>query len=161
MTLNEHLVNLSKYSINFTTVEDYIIISLLFPSKWTINKPLNKNVRFEKIEERYYYAISISNNVDEVFDVIYDTIKYNKEVEEKTKLFKEKIEELKNIFANENIEVLKKIEFKIKKKRVNKIQEIENNDDINKEKVINDNKNSNNDDCVDDKIIKAINEKKE
>lgn len=160
MTLNEHIIKLSKYSMNFSTVEDYIIVSMSYPKSWTINKPLNSEIKFKQIEDRYFYAISISSNIDDIFDAIYETIDYNKEVEEKTKLFKEKIEELKNIFAYENIDILKKMEFKLPKKRIKKAEFKSSNKE---EKVENNNTDStlsvDNNEEIDNKIIQAIAEK--
>jgi isochorismate hydrolase len=57
---------------------------------------------------------------DKVFDAIEYNIQFNEEAQAKVSLLREKIEELKNIFETEDINVLKTLEFKLKKKIVKK-----------------------------------------
>jgi hypothetical protein len=54
---------------------------------------------------------------DKVFDAIEYNITFNEEAQAKVSLLKQKIEELKDLFESEDIEILKTLEFKYKKKK--------------------------------------------
>ena len=58
--------------------------------------------------------------IDDLFNIIDATIEYNLDLQKKLILFKEKTEELQEIFSNEDYETLKTIEFKITKKEAKK-----------------------------------------
>lgn len=116
MTLNEHLIKLSEYSVGFNMYEGTIIVNVLYPKKWSILKPMSENINITDDKGRQYYWANLAD-INELFDLIYDTIDYNKAIEEKAKLFKEKINEMQQLFINEDLDVLKTLEFKIKKKK--------------------------------------------
>ena len=58
--------------------------------------------------------------MEDLFNLIDATIEYNLDLQKKLILFKEKTEELQEIFSNEDYETLKTIEFKITKKEAKK-----------------------------------------
>lgn len=117
MELNEHLIKLKSYDVALSIVDDTVIVSVKYPKDWSALKPINKDVSMKTEGGKYYYWASFNLSTDKLFETIYDTIEYNKEVEEKSLLFKEKVNELQQIFLNEDYATLKTIAFKIKKKR--------------------------------------------
>jgi hypothetical protein len=75
-----------------------------------------------------------------------ETIEYNRELELKVELFRNKMAELQEIFAQESLDVLNTLEFKIKKKKekMKKEKNIKENDDIINDNVL-ENKDESND----------------
>ena len=56
-------------------------------------------------------------DVEKVFELIDETIEYNKDIEAKSELFKQKIDEMRKIFLEEDLQTLRTMEFKMKKKK--------------------------------------------
>lgn len=123
MTLNEHLMRLSEYKIGFNIYEGTVIISVIYPNKWTVLQSEDTSIQMTKDGDRDYYYVSLDTDIEKIFSLIDETIRYNKEVEAKALLFKEKISELKKVFLEEELETLKTLEFKVKKKRCPKNSE--------------------------------------
>lgn len=119
MSLQENLIEFSPYNIDFKTQNGWFIISLEYNDEWSIIEPENSKIEYLKKDNRHYYGSSIDNSsiIDEVFELIRNTINYNKDIEKKLNLFQDKIKELQEIFAQEEYEDLLTLEFKIKKKR--------------------------------------------
>lgn len=135
MTLQEQLLALSEYNIGLNIYEKKFVLQIYYPSGWVITKPENNDILFTQDKNEstlYYYIAPISVNIDTILEMIYDVINYNKELEEKVSLFKIKLEELKKIFNNERLSVLKTLEFKLKKKkeRQTKNSDVIDNDDV-------------------------------
>lgn len=116
MTLNEHLVKLAEYGIGFNMYEGTVIVNVFYPKKWSVLKSQSTNINISPDDGRYYYWANIAH-IDELFDLIYLTIDYNKGIEEKAALFKVKIDEMQKLFVNEDLETLKTLEFKLKRKK--------------------------------------------
>lgn len=137
MTLNEQLIRLSSYKINFNIYEDIIIISLVYPKTWTVLQTKSNEVQTTSENGRYFYWIPLETNVEKVFELIDETIEYNKDIEAKAELFKQKINEMKQLFLEEDFQTLKTMEFKLKKKKSPKKKaESENTEEENTESVV-------------------------
>lgn len=134
MNLKEKLVSLSPYSIGFNIYDANFVINITYPNNWTIMDLCEDGIEFVKDNSRpnlYYYIAPITVNVDRIFEAIDEIITYNVELEDKVKLFHVKVEELKQLFTEEPLEVLNTLEFKVKKKRGRKAVEtvsVENDD---------------------------------
>ena len=119
MRLEEKLISLSEYGVNFRTYKDNFIVSITFKDGWSIIKPSDEKIKFLKDNEKsntYYYATEVSKDtthLEGIFETIDETINHNKEVEEKVVLLKEKIDELSKLFVDTPISELKRLEFKI------------------------------------------------
>lgn len=135
MTLNEHLVKLSEYGIGFNMYEGTVIVNVLYPKKWSVLKPETSNINITDEDGRFYYWANISD-IDELFDLIYTTIDYNKAIEEKAALFKAKINEMQQLFLKEDLDVLKTLEFKVKKKKQKQTKEVAGQQEIVKQEDI-------------------------
>ena len=125
MKLEEKLIELSEYGISFRTYKNNFIITLTYNDGWTVIKPSDEQIKFMKDKEKvntYYYATEVSNDMthlEAIFNTIGETISYNKEIEAKTALLKEKIDELSKLFVDTPITDLQRLEFVIPPQKKN------------------------------------------
>lgn len=143
------LKELSNYNIAFEIRQGYYHISIVYQNGWDIIVPENDYIYLEKRGDTYHYIASTDSvNINDMFKAIEHTINYNKDLEKKLELFKEKTSELQELFSKETYEKLKTLEFvfpmqkkktkKVKKKEDTKIETIEVSDN-NSVSVIEDN----------------------
>lgn len=111
--INPHLKSVRK-------LETHISYDLLFPDTWLITKTKSKNIEVIKNGNPTNGMVQLSfvcpineNIVTEVEDLVDNIIKSNKEREEKEKLFRSKVQELKSIFEKEKLEDLKSLKFDV------------------------------------------------
>lgn len=148
MTLNEQLIRLSSYKINFNIYEGTVIISLEYPKDWTILEIKSDDIQTTSENGRQFYWIPLQTDIEKVFELIDETIEYNKDIEAKSELFKQKINEMRQLFLNEDLQTLRTMEFKMKKKKLPKKKIAEEKEDNTTE--VND--------TVDDKQEEAVSE---
>ena len=121
MTLQERLVALAPYNAGFNIYDNQFVINITYVDNWVVVEPdKDSNIMLTKDlgnENLYYYIAPMSVSFDTIFDLVDMTINYNVELQEKVVFFKEKVNELKTLFANEDLESLKTLEFKLKKKK--------------------------------------------
>jgi len=95
--------------------EEYIYVTVVFPHEWVLDgRTLEKyNVECSTENGLTYFWTDLDTEFSTVFDAIDYNIKVNKEAQEKVVLFNQKINELRQIFADEDndIEKLKTLEF--------------------------------------------------
>lgn len=120
MTLNEQLIRLSSYKINFNIYEGTVIISLEYPKDWTVLEINSSDIQTTSENGRQFYWVPLQMDVEKVFELIDETIEYNKDIEAKSELFKQKIDEMRKIFLEEDLQTLRTMEFKMKKKKLPK-----------------------------------------
>lgn len=123
MDLQEKLIELSEYGVSFNVASGNFVIKIKYNSNWTIIQPDGNEIAFyrdENDDSVYYYVASVTTSIDKIFFAIDETIEYNRELELKVELFKEKMSELQEIFAQEPLDVLRTLEFKLKKKKKEK-----------------------------------------
>lgn len=120
MTLNEQLIRLSSYKINFNIYEGTVIISLEYPKDWTVLEINSSDIQTTSENGRQFYWVPLQTDVEKVFELIDETIEYNKDIEAKSELFKQKIDEMRKIFLEEDLQTLRTMEFKMKKKKLPK-----------------------------------------
>lgn len=124
MNIQERINTIKPHFIEMNVSDGIIYVAVTFPEKWAINELINENydVNVAPIQSGgFYFYTNLVNGFDRVFDAIDYTIKFNEQAEEKIKLLIAKVDELKEIFNEEDIEILKTIEFKFKKKRIKKV----------------------------------------
>lgn len=95
--------------------EEYIYVTVTFPREWVLDgRTLEKyGVGCSSENGITYFWADLNTEFSTVFDAIEYNIKVNKEAQEKVVLFNQKINELREIFADENndIEKLKTLSF--------------------------------------------------
>jgi len=134
--LQDEILKISEY---FQSIEYYgkaLIVKVKFPQGWKVYPSDNGMVKPAKSDDGFifYYGDSEQGvTLEEVFDLINDTISTNKNVALKIELLKVKIEELKELFSTTPIESLYNLQFvidepkkKAKKPRKKKSVEVNN-----------------------------------
>jgi len=115
----EFIKSTGQYLKSVRVIKDYISFDMTFSKYWSITKKQTEDVeviRNENTQEPDRLIVSFVTNFDEesinrVEDVINNIIKTNLEREEKEKLFKDKVQELKNIFEKQKLDNLKGLKF--------------------------------------------------
>ena len=134
MNWEEKLKELSSYDIAFEVKQGYYHFSLKYPNNWNIIVSENDNIYIEQRNDVCHYIASTDNTtIDDIFNVINETIEYNTDLEKKLQLFKEKVAKLQELFSVETYQRLKTIEFvfpkqkkTVKKKTKQKEENVEN-----------------------------------
>jgi len=121
MTLYNELNEIFPYLVSIRKLETYVSIDVEIPRTWKLPKKYvdDKMVleqKTEKTETRLFsFATSFEeNNLEKLFNNLTSIIKYNHELEEKERLFQEKIKELKQFFDKSDLVSLKNLEFQVK-----------------------------------------------
>lgn len=118
MNLQDIMVELSSYSVGCRIMDGYIIINITYDAEWSIIPPHNEKIEFAQKDGKTYYAAPIQEvSFDEVFNSIKETIDYNIDLQKKLDLYRLKVNELQEIFANENLDTLASISFEFGKKK--------------------------------------------
>ena len=108
-----------KYLNSVRVLKNYITFDMLFPTTWVMLKKLpegleilQNNDKDDKIVTSFVCENKL-NLIDAIETSVDKIIKTNIEREEKEKLFKLKVQELKSIFETKNLENLKGLKFDI------------------------------------------------
>lgn len=120
MSLFTEFTVLFPYLQSVRKIKTYLSFDIEFPDSWKLPK---KYVNEERVVEnenpkkgfRFFSFVSEFNEnaVDETISNIKNIISYNKEREEKEKLFQRKVDELKKMFEKENLDNLQALKFEI------------------------------------------------
>lgn len=117
MVYSEFISKCSKYLKSVRILKNYISFDMTFPSTWLMLKNIPQGLEVlenEGQEGNAIYSIVCENKkelIDKIESTIDKIIKTNIEREEKERLFKNKVQELKNIFEKEKLENLKGLKF--------------------------------------------------
>ena len=108
-----------KYLNSVRVLKNYITFDMLFPTTWVMLKKLPEGLEILQNNDKDDKVITsfVCENklilIDAIETSIDKIIKKNVEREEKEKLFKLKVQELKSIFETKNLENLKGLKFDI------------------------------------------------
>jgi hypothetical protein len=126
MTLFEELFVLFPYLTGVRKLKTYLTFDMSFPSTWGLPKKyVNESQVVEnETQSKTHRSISFVSEfsqeaVDNTIDSIKNVIRYNKEKEEKEKLFESKVIELKSLFDKQTLGDLKGLEFNINQPKLN------------------------------------------
>lgn len=117
MVYSQFINKTSKYLKSVRILKNYVSLDMIFPSTWVMLKKMPEGVEIVQTETQDTGMVSsfvcenkedLLNKVEEIFDNI---VKTNIEREEKERLFKTKVQELKSIFETKNLESLKGLKF--------------------------------------------------
>ena len=121
MEWEKRLKELNGYNISFEIKQGYYHIALVYDDGWDVLIPDNENIYVENRNGVYHYIGSIDViSIDDLFNSIEETIAYNMDLQKKLILFKQKTQELQEIFSNEEYETLKNLKFTFEKEEVKK-----------------------------------------
>lgn len=131
MGLFKELSSVLPYIQSIRKLESYMTFDLNIPKNWKLPKKYvveDKILELESTIQNFRLISFISEMNEESVEItinnVKNIIKYNLELEEKDKLFQQKVEELKTIFLKQNLKNLKGLQFEIKEINV-KLQDHE------------------------------------
>lgn len=114
------------YLVSIRKLKNYLSIDIEFPLSWKIPKRFvdeDKIMENNKVTEdrRFFSFVTDFNqvNLDKTLNNIRKIISYNKELESKEKLLKQKIDELKKLFESGKLENLQTLKFEIFEEKLN------------------------------------------
>lgn len=113
----DRLLKFTDYNVEFKVAEGHYFISLTFKKEWILVKSEYEDVKIVQQDGITYFIAPLSFNLNTLYDVIDGIIEYNKEIEMKCELIREKIRELQELFAAESYERLQGLQFVIKNKK--------------------------------------------
>lgn len=125
------LKDIFQFLVSVRKLKTYLTIDIEFPSNWKIPKKYvieDKIVENDKLNENFRFFSFVTEFNEEQMNKTVDNIKkiisYNKEIEMKEKLLKQKIDELKKIFEKENLDNLQSLKFDILEEKLDDGEEI-------------------------------------
>lgn len=115
MIYSQFIDKVSKYLKSVRILKNYVSFDMLLPDSWSVLKS-PQVVEVIKTEDNRVISFVCENKtefIDTLEKYLDNIIKINIEKEEKERLFKEKVMELKNIFEKEKLENLKGLKFDV------------------------------------------------
>lgn len=123
MSLYKEFDILFPYIQSVRKLKNYLSFDIQFPETWKLPKKYvneDRVIQNERSTTGYKSFSFVSEfteeKVDETISGIKNIISYNKEREEKERLFEAKVNELKTIFEKTNLNNLQELKFEIKDK---------------------------------------------
>jgi hypothetical protein len=118
MIYSDFLQKTTAYLKSIRKLKNYISFDMIFPKTWASLKKYPESIEILQTETQDGIVTSfVCENKKENIDILEQTIdsfiKTNIEREEKEKLFKSKVQELKSIFESEKLENLKSLKFDV------------------------------------------------
>jgi hypothetical protein len=131
MALYADIQGIFEYLISIRKLKTYISVDIELPNTWKIPKKFvseDKVVEItSKTENKRAFSFVSAFDEDELgltINNIKNIISYNKEIELKEELLKQKISELKKMFETKDLDHLKSLKFDITEERLNYGEEI-------------------------------------
>lgn len=116
----KELKDIFHYLVTVRVLKTYLSIDVEFPVGWKIPKRFvqeDKIMENQKMnnDKRFFSFVSEFNEeaLNSTLNSIKSIISYNKEIELKEKLLKQKIDELKKIFESQHLENLQNLKFEL------------------------------------------------
>jgi hypothetical protein len=117
MIFSQFLNKTQRYLKSVRILKNYVSFDMIFPSTWVMITKQTEGIEvLQNNTESGDFVTSFvcqnqNNLVDKLEELVELIIKTNREREEKEKLFKNKVQELKSIFEKEKLENLKGLKF--------------------------------------------------
>ena len=136
--VEDYISKIGEYFEGIERYNDALIVRVKLPERWGVYPSSDERIKVAPSEEvpneYYYYGSSNDVNLEDIFQLILETIQMNKDVLLKIELLKEKVQELKELFDTKPLEELKTLKFvteqpkktKVKRKYTKKKKEVEN-----------------------------------
>lgn len=117
MIYSQFIESTSSYLKSVRILKNYVTFDMVFPQSWLLLKKAPENIEILQNTDKdgtvvtSFVCVNNSSLIDVIESTIQKIVKTNIEREEKEKLFKNKVQELKQIFEKENLENLKALKF--------------------------------------------------
>lgn len=122
MSLFQEFKFLFPYMVSIRKLKSYLSFDINFPKSWKLPKKyIDENSVVENNSEdpdlRFLSFVSQfeEESIKNILDSIKNVVKFNKEREEKEKLFQDKVNELKSLFEGQSLDSLRNLVFEIDK----------------------------------------------
>ena len=137
LQVEDYISKIGEYFEGIERYNDALIVRVKLPERWGVYPSSDERIKVAPSEEvpneYYYYGSSNDVNLEDIFQLIIETIQMNKDVLLKIELLKEKVQELKELFDTKPLEELKTLKFvteqpkktKVKRKYTKKKKEAE------------------------------------
>ena len=116
-TLQSRMDEMKPYFRAIEVYNDALMVRVVLPSSWKIYPSADGKIKVTPSEtnanEAIYYADCHEASYEDIFDLVEETIKNNRDIVSKLKLLKEKVEELKELFSTHSFEQLQTLRFEI------------------------------------------------
>lgn len=120
MSFYKEFLILNPYFKSIRKLKDYLSFDLEIPKTWKLPKKYVKEEQIVEFDNPSPTIRSISfvakmdeSEITNLISNIKNIIDFNRELEEKEKLFQNKVNELKNFFEKENLQNLQGLKFEI------------------------------------------------
>ena len=120
------LKDIFQYLVSVRKLKNYLTIDIEFPTTWKIPKKFvqeDKIIENQKVNENSRFFSFVSEFNEDALNLTVQNIKniinYNKEIELKEKLLKQKIDELKKMFESKKLENLQTLKFELYEEKLN------------------------------------------
>jgi transcriptional regulator of heat shock response len=117
MTFEEIIEILFPYLYSIRRLKKYLSFDLIFPTTWEFSNQIVEKLQITQNEgndgKLITSIVTLPNDMSGTLSSIQKIIYHNLEREEKEKLFKSKVSELKKLFGSTNLEQLKHLEFSV------------------------------------------------
>ena len=125
------LKDIFQFLVSVRKLKHYLTIDIEFPNHWKIPKRFvqqDKIVENDRVNDGFRFFSFVSEFNENELNVTVENIKnivaYNKEIEMKEKLLKQKIDELKKIFESEKLDNLQSLKFDILEEKLDDGEEV-------------------------------------
>lgn len=119
--LQERINKISQYFRSMEMTNGVLIVKVQYDNKWGVYPSDDNKIKVAKSEDNpnewFYYGNYNEITIDDVFDLIENTIEMNISAAAKLELLNSKFEELKNLFASESLEKLETLKFVLSNKK--------------------------------------------
>lgn len=113
--LQGEILSIQEYFRGIEYFGKGIVVKVMFPEKWSVYPSRDGIIKVssdDTTQNLYYYYTDLSvGNLDDIFSLLHETIKMNLEAAKRVELLKVKMNELKELFANNPLEKLATLQF--------------------------------------------------
>ena len=114
MKLQDRLISLAEYGVGFNMHDGNVLVNITYKEGWSVIEPSDDTITFMSDDKRpntYYYSAPLTTDMSHIFEAIDETVNYNKELEEKVRLFQQRVEDMQELFAKRPLSELKTMKF--------------------------------------------------
>lgn len=115
LQVEDYISQIGEYFKGIEKFNDALIVKIQLPDKWGVYPSADGRIKPAVSEttpnEYFYYGDSGEVKLEEIFQLIIETIQMNKDVLIKIELLKDKVNELKELFDTKTLEELKTLKF--------------------------------------------------
>lgn len=115
MTIQEKLESLQPYVVGIRFISGYQVVEAQFEKNWSLIRDDNFKIIPDEQDNTHLYFVPNAEGItiDDTLEHVGRIINHNIEQQKKHELLKAKVAELKEVFQNNSLQDLQKLEFKV------------------------------------------------